>query len=98
MVFDPKVGHEQAGRRPALVLSQRTFTEITGLAVVCPITSRIRGMAYEVLLEDTQTQGAVMPIQVKSLDIAARKIVYIEKAPERIVASVQQLVISIVEG
>ena len=79
--LDPRTGHEQSGRRPCLVLSERTYTERTGLAVVCPITSQAKGLPFEILLEATKTAGAVLPIHVRSVDIRARYARFIEQAP-----------------
>lgn len=80
------------------MLSDRSLTENTGMAVMCPITTKPRGLPYEVALEDTSTQGVVLPTQVKSVDVYARKVKFIERAPVQVVARVQQLVISMVEG
>src|SRR5437588_5304998 len=81
LILDPRVGHEQSGRRPALVLSPQIFTERTGLAVVCPITSKIKGLPFEIALKRTKTKGAILPIHVRSVDVTARKCSFIEKAP-----------------
>ena len=70
--FDPQVGHEQAGRRPALVLSPETYNGRTGLMVCCPLTTRIKGYPFEVLLA-TQPGSAVLSDQVKNLDWRARR-------------------------
>ncbi len=88
VILNPRVGHEQSGRRPAIVLSTRYFSERTGLAVICPITSQIKGLPFEVELQGTKTAGAVLPIHLKSIDIAARKTSFIEAAPPAIVATV----------
>jgi mRNA interferase MazF len=67
--FDPQAGHEQAGHRPAVVLSPRAYNQKSGLALFCPITSRIKGYPFEVVLPpDLPVQGAVLCDQVKSLD------------------------------
>jgi mRNA interferase MazF len=72
--FDPQSGHEQAGRRPALVVSPRAYNGTVGLALVCPITSRVKGYPFEVLLpEGGKVNGAVLSDQVKSLDWRARE-------------------------
>lgn len=84
MVFDPTVGHEQAGRRPALVLSEKDFSLAADIAIVCPITSKIRGVPSEIVLTGTKTRGAVLSTQVKSMDISNRKVVFIEQAPDKI--------------
>ena len=71
--FDPQAGREQAGRRPALVISPRSYNRKVGLALFCPITSRVKGYTFEVLLpEGGGAQGAVLCDQVKSLDWRSR--------------------------
>lgn len=96
LVLDPRVGHEQPGRRPALVLSPRLFTERTGLAIICPVTSKVKGLPFEVILSQTKTNGAILPIHVRSVDIAARKASFIETVPpsllERTILSVEALI------
>ncbi len=86
MVLDPGRGHEQSGRRPVLVLSNVELAKHTNLTVICPITSKVKGLPYEIILVGTKTKGAVLPIHVKSVDWRSRKAVFIEKAPQAIVA------------
>ena len=75
--FDPSRGREQAGRRPALVLSSAEFTENTGLAVVCPITSRVRPFPTSVVLPPgLPLAGEVLTSHIRSIDTAARPIRY----------------------
>jgi len=83
--FDPAAGHEQAMRRPALVLSPEPFNRKIRLALVAPITSRIRGHGFEVALEGLKTHGAVLCHQVKTIDYHTRGVRFIERAPEAIV-------------
>ena len=74
VTFDPQSGHEQRGRRPALVVSNTLFNEHTGLAIVCPITSTDRGFPFHVAIRnDPEVTGFVMVEQVKSVDFHARK-------------------------
>jgi mRNA interferase MazF len=70
--FDPQVGHEQAGHRPAVVLSPANYNGKTGLMVCCPLTTRIKGYPFEVLL-GSQPGSAVLADQVKNLDWRARR-------------------------
>lgn len=75
--FDPSRGHEQAGRRPALVLSSARFTESTGFAVVCPITSRVRPFPTSVVLPlGLPVAGEVLTSHVRSIDTEARPVRY----------------------
>lgn len=89
--FDPQAGHEQAGRRPALVLSPKSYHQRSRLAVVCPITSRIKGYPFEVPLEGLSKPSAVLADQVRSLDLAARQVAFIAKAGTNTVDLVSQL-------
>ena len=83
--FDPAAGREQALKRPALVLSPEIFNRKIGLALVAPITSRVRGHGFEVELTQTRTHGVVLCHQIKTIDYAARGVRYVEKAPASIV-------------
>ena len=80
--FDPRRGHEQSGRRPALVLSPRAYNEKVGLAILCPITRRAKGYPFEVGLPDElEVDGVVLADQVKSLDWRARRAELIAPVP-----------------
>lgn len=85
MDSDPAAGHEQALRRPALVLSPSRFNRTIGLALAAPITSRVRGHGFEVALEGTRTHGVVLCHQVKTMDYKARGMRYVEDAPDVVV-------------
>jgi mRNA interferase MazF len=81
LTFDPQSGHEQKGRRPALVVSNTLFNEQTGLAIVCPLTTTDRGYPFHVKVADDQRiKGFVMTEQVKSVDYHARQAKLIGKA------------------
>lgn len=71
--FDPQAGHEQAGHRPALVISPASYNDKTSLMVCCPLTTKIKGHPFEVLTDVSGVAGAVLSDQVKSLDWRARK-------------------------
>ncbi|NTW99726.1 MAG: endoribonuclease MazF [Geobacteraceae bacterium] len=74
LMFNPQAGHEQAGCRPALVLSPKAYNAKVGLALVCPVTSQIKGYPFEVTIpEGLEIGGAVLSDQVKSLDWKARQ-------------------------
>ncbi len=76
--FDPQSGHEQMGKRPAIVLSPSLYNSKAGLAVFCPVTSRIKGYPFEVALPDgLPVQGVVLSDQVKSLDWHGRNAEFI---------------------
>ncbi len=87
--FDPTLGHEQAKRRPALVLSPSIYNGPTGLFVVCPITSQPKGYPYEVLVPSGfPVNGAILSDQVKSLAWKERQSVYICELPDAILEDV----------
>lgn len=91
--FDPQSGHEQKGRRPALVVSSDLFNRRCGLAVVCPITNTDRGFPLHVPLDDrSTTTGYVMCEQLKSLDLAARGVRRFERIPPDVLAEVVDVV------
>jgi mRNA interferase MazF len=69
--FDPRAGHEQAGHRPALVLSPARYNSTRGMMVCCPMTSRLKGYVFEVVIS-TDPPSAVLSDQIKSLDWRAR--------------------------
>ena len=72
--FNPQTGHEQAGHRPALVLSPQTYNRKVGLAILCPVTSQEKGYPFEVQIPPgLKTSGVVLSDQVKSMDWRARK-------------------------
>lgn len=82
LTFDPQAGHEQAGRRPAVVLSPRIYNERTGLAILCPVTTRIKGYPFEVLVpQGLDISGAILADQLRSLDWKARRATHICTLP-----------------
>ena len=75
ITLNPQAGHEQAGRRPAVVLSPQNYNGKIGLAILCPITNQIKGYPFEVLLPvGLPVAGAILSDQVKSLDWHARSV------------------------
>lgn len=81
--FHPQAGHEQAGRRPALVLSPAVYNAKVGLALFCPITSRVKGYPFEVVIPSgLAVGGVVLSDQVKSLDWRARRAEFAGQLPE----------------
>jgi mRNA interferase MazF len=81
--FNPQAGHEQAGHRPALVISPSSYNRRVGLAVCCPVTSRVKGYPFEVLLpEGLGVEGAILSDQIKSLDWRVRKASRIGSVPD----------------
>jgi mRNA interferase MazF len=91
ITLNPQVGHEQAGRRPAVVLSPANYNGKIGLAILCPITNQIKGYPFEVLIADgLAVSGAILADQVKSLDWQARRADLICTLPVVTVAEVLQ--------
>lgn len=89
--FSPQAGHEQAGRRPALVLSPRSYNEKTSLALFCPITSRVKGYPFEVPLPAAGVvTGVVLADQIRSLDWRARGARFEDQAPPQLVSEVRE--------
>jgi mRNA interferase MazF len=87
--LDPQAGHEQAGRRPALILSPSAYNGRVGLALMCPITNQAKGYPFEVPLpEGLAVTGVVGADQVKSLDWQVRKASRIDTVPGEVVAEV----------
>src|SRR6266540_2846820 len=91
ITFNPQAGHEQAGRRPALVLSPAAYNAKVGLAILCPITSQIKGYPFEVVLPTgLAVTGAILSDQVKSLDWRARNATLICALPPATITEVLQ--------
>lgn len=84
-------GHEHSGRRPALVLSPGSYNAKVGLAILCPITSQVKGYPFEVRIPDgLPVQGVVLSDQAKSLDWRSRSAEFVCKVPEESAAAVLQ--------
>jgi mRNA interferase MazF len=79
LTFNPQLGHEQAGRRPALVISPRSYNQKAGLAIFCPITTQIKNYPFEVQIAKKQVSGVILSDQLKSLDWKSRKAAFICK-------------------
>jgi mRNA interferase MazF len=89
--FTPKTGHEQAGRRLALVISPEKYNKKVGLAILCPITNQIKNYPFEVKISDgLGVTGVILSDQVKSLDWQARKAEFIQEIPKDVVDEVLQ--------
>jgi mRNA interferase MazF len=89
VTFDPQSGHEQMGRRPALVVSNTQFNEHAGLAIVCPLTTKNRNFPFHVAIHNQPgVTGFVMVEQVKSIDFRARKARRIGSASEAVLEEV----------
>ena len=90
--FDPQVGREQAKRRPALVLTDIRYNRASGLAVVCPLTSKRKPYPFALPIILDQVEGAVLVDQLKSLDWTGRRAEFHSKAAASLVAKVRQYI------
>ena len=91
LTFDPQAGSEQCGRRPALILSPRSYNAKARLAIACPITSQVKGYPFEVALPAGGTiGGVVLADHVKNLDWQARRVEFAERAPSEVVTDVRE--------
>jgi mRNA interferase MazF len=98
VVLDPRVGRDQSGERPALVLTPRRFNEVTGYAFVAPVTGTRRGWPFEVPIPaGGRVQGVVLADQTKSIDYAARHVRFLAAAPRELVGMVLERVGAILE-
>ena len=94
--FTPASEHEQLGKRPALVLSTKPFNKAIMLAMVAPITSRLRGHGFEVPITGKRVSGVILCQQVKMIDFTSRGVQFAEKAPHDVASDVLAKVRAIV--
>jgi len=95
--FDPQSGHEQKGRRPAIIVSNKTFNQHLGLAFACPITNTKRDFPFHIEVKSDNITGFIMGEQMKSIDYNARNIKFIEKADHKTINRVLGIIDSIIE-
>ena len=96
--FDPQIGHEQASRRPALVLSPNDYNKKTGLTVVCPITNKIKGYPFEVVIPGGfKVGGVILSDQVKSLDWKGRRAEYLCDLPASVLDDVVDKILALID-
>ncbi len=89
LAFTPQAGREQAGRRPAVVLTPARYNEKVGLAICCPITSQVKGYPFEVAMPDgLPTSGVALADQVKSLDWRSRHAALIARLPDDVLEEI----------
>jgi mRNA interferase MazF len=89
MDFDPQKGHEQAKRRPALVLTEQSYSRASGLVVVCPLTSKRKPYPFALPVDVDKIEGAVLVDQLKSMDWAARRATFHSKADAALLKKVR---------
>lgn len=96
--FNPQKGHEQAGYRPALVVSNNTFNKVANLVLLCPITNTLSEFPLHIKLDNrTQTTGMILCEQLKALDINARSYKVVEELPKDILEEVINIIFSEIE-
>jgi mRNA interferase MazF len=87
--FNPQSGHEQAGKRPALVISPASYNRKVGLSLLCPVTSKQKDYPFEVIIpQDLPIEGVILADQIKSLDWQSRQAAFICKVPQEILSEV----------
>lgn len=96
LTFDPQAGHEQKGRRPALIISNEAFNKALGLAIACPITSTNRDFPFHVEVDSQNLTGFIMTEQIKSIDYNARKVRFVEKVDKKILNKVLGITKSVI--
>ena len=96
ITLNPQAGHEQAGRRPAVVLSPKNYNGKVGLAILCPITNQIKGYPFEVIIPaGLPVAGAILSDQVKSLDWRARNAEFLCTLPTETISEVLQKLVTL---
>lgn len=96
--FDPQSGHEQKGRRPAIVVTNNTFNIFSKMLIVCPITNTDKNHPFHIKLDNrTKTTGIILCDQARTLDVNIRKASFIEKAPNDIISEVVDMMESFIE-
>ncbi len=97
LTFTPHAGHEQAGHRPALILSPALYNKKVGLALVCPITTQVKGYPFEVSIpEGLEVRGVVLADQVKSLDWKVRRARFCCTVPAATIAEVLRKLVPLI--
>lgn len=94
--FDPQSGHEQKGRRPAMIISNKIFNQHLGLCFACPITNTKRDFPFHIEVKSENITGFVMGEQMKSIDYNARNIKFIEKANQKTINQILGIIDSII--
>ncbi len=94
--FGPGRGHEQLGRRPALIISSSIYNIKSGLALACPITSKFHQYAFEVKFNTTTINGAIMVDQLKSIDWQTRRVKFEDRLDGKTLEIVNQLIMRLI--
>ena len=98
LTFNPQAGHEQAGTRPALVISPSAYNRRVGLALFCPLTTQVKGYPFEVVLPPgLKAQGAILSDQIKSLDWRARRAKLFCRVPREVLDETLGRVLALID-
>ena len=98
LTFDPVRGHEQKGRRPALVLSSRRYNELIGLAAVCPITSKTKGYQFEIPITVRDRQAVILCDHVRSLAWKERNVNFVDSIDRLVFEEVVKKIALLIAG
>ena len=96
--FNPSFGHEQAGRRPALVLSPKEYNRKTNMAIFCPVTKSLKGYSFEVEILIGNEKSAVLVDQIRALDWSKRKCQFIDKISDAQLSEAQDKILELIKG
>lgn len=96
--FDPGAGHEQKGRRPAIVISNHIFNQFSNLAMVCPITNTDKNHPLHIKLDESlKTKGVILCDQAKILDVSARNATFVERVPLELQERLSEMISGFIE-
>lgn len=96
--FSPQQGHEQAGMRPAIILSPKNYNKTSKLMLACPITSKVKHYPFEVRIKANKIDGVILADQVKNLDWTMRDMSFVERAPHEVLEHTQELIEALIRG
>lgn len=96
--FDPVLGHEQSGRRPALVISPEKYNLMSGRVLLCPITSKIKGHVFDVVFAGVNIRGSILTDQIRTMDFSKRNIVFVERVSSIIVDDVEAKLLTLIKS
>ncbi len=96
--FNPTKGHEQRGRRPAVVISPEKYNRLSGQAIFCPVTSKVKKYPFEVVFQGTSITGAILSDQVRTMDFTKRNIEFIEKISLVVMDHVEAKLLTLIKG
>ncbi len=96
--FNPQKGHEQAGSRPAIILSPKNYNQSSQLMLACPITSKVKNYPFEVRIKTRKINGVILSDQIKNLDWKAKDISFVERVTGEILEQTQDFIEALLRG